>query len=283
MDIKSITNTPDLALRASQQLQLEQISALVKTLNLKSGDQFIAQVNKVSNASADERTELMKSIEITLAQLNKNLTSAAIKVLVAQLLDQKALIESPNLKLVSLHLSNPLQAGASAAAPVPLLSYTTQPLAPGQTLLMQLAANQRIQILEPISAEHLNKLLLQLDALQQQGKPMSSSLLDLMRQVQGMATRAPSAATAQAAISESLRELLPIKDRGQDLLGVLPKINQFIQQLPLGARSDWISSGLQSALKTLNSHLRVQEQLSNPKALALMLDNNGQRFEQKLA
>lgn len=283
MDIKSITNTPDLALRASQQLQLEQISALVKTLNLKSGDQFIAQVNKVSNASADERTELMKSIEITLAQLNKNLTSAAIKVLVAQLLDQKALIESPNLKLVSLHLSNPLQAGASAAAPVPLLSYTTQPLAPGQTLLMQLAANQRIQILEPISAEHLNKLLLQLDALQQQGKPMSSSLLDLMRQVQGMATRAPSAATAQAAISESLRELLPIKDRGQDLLGVLPKINQFIQQLPLGARSEWISSGLQSALKTLNSHLRVQEQLGNPKALALMLDNNGQRFEQKLA
>ncbi|MFC3115607.1 flagellar hook-length control protein FliK [Cellvibrio fontiphilus] len=283
MDIKSITNTPDLALRASHQLQLEQISALVKTLNLKSGDQFIAQVNKVSSASADERAELMKSIETALAQLNKNITSPAIKALVSQLLDQKALVETPSLKLVSLNLSNPLQTGASATAPVPFLSYTTQPLALGQNLLMQLAANQRIQILEPISTEHLNKLLLQLDAIQQQGKPVPSSLLDLMRQVQGMTTSASSAAAAQAAISQSLRELLPIKDRGQDLLGVLPKINQFIQQLPLGERSDWISSGLQNALKILNSHLRVQEQLGSPKALALMLDNNGQRFEQKLA
>lgn len=285
MDIKSIANPPDLALRANQQLQLEQISTLMKSLNLKAGDQFIGEVNKISSANTNERAELIKTIETALAQLNKNMPSPANKALVAQLLEQKALIQTPNLKLVSLNLSNPLQTPTAGAVPAPVgyLSYTAQPLAVGQNLLMQLAVNQRIQILEPIATEQLTKLLGQIQTLQQQGKTLPSSLLDLFRQFQSSENKAPSAANAQAAISQSLRELLPIKDRGQDLLSVLPKLNRFIQQLPLGARNEWISSGLQGTLKTLNNHLRVQEQLENPKGLASMLDNNGQRFEQKLA
>ncbi|HEX7762096.1 MAG TPA: hypothetical protein VF433_00570, partial [Cellvibrio sp.] len=77
MDIHSIANKSDLTLRNQQQIQIEQISALAKTLGLKTGDQFIAQVEKVTQATPAERAELVKSIEAALTQLNKNSSAPA--------------------------------------------------------------------------------------------------------------------------------------------------------------------------------------------------------------
>jgi hypothetical protein len=84
-------------------------------------------------------------------------------------------------------------------------------------------------------------------------------------------------------ISESLRNLLPKKDSGQDLLTNLPKIANFIQHMPMAERKEWLPNQIQDALKTLANHIRFSDQLSNPKLLAMTLKNNGQGFEHKLA
>ncbi len=283
MDIHSIANKSDLTLRNQQQIQIEQISALAKTLGLKTGDQFIAQVEKVTQASPAERAELVKSIEAALTQLNKNSSAPAVKAVLNQLQEQKALIQTPTLKLINLTASNPLQTAATPAVATNLLSYSTESLPLGQTLLLQLTANQRVQIIEPITQEQLNKVISLITALQNEGKPLSVSLQDLLRNVQQGSVQEQLAAKAQQAISESLRQLLPVKDRGQDMLGTLPKLTQFIQQLPPAARAEWLSNELQGALKTLANHIRLSDQLTNPKLLEMTLTNNGQRFEQKLA
>ncbi|MDO8341707.1 MAG: flagellar hook-length control protein FliK, partial [Cellvibrio sp.] len=84
-------------------------------------------------------------------------------------------------------------------------------------------------------------------------------------------------------IGETLRRLLPQKDKGQDLLATLPKITKFIQQLPLAERKEWLSSQVQQSLKTLANHIRLSDQLTNPKLVEMTLKNNGQSFEHKLA
>lgn len=284
MDINAITNKSNLSLRSQQQIQIEQVSALAKTLGLKTGNQFIAQVEKVTQASPAERAELLKSIETALTQLNKNSAAPAVKAVLAQLLEQKALAQTPSLKLINLAVSNPLQISTSATPPVPthLLSYSVEPVTVGQSLLLQLTANQRIQILEPIANEQLNKVISLITSIQSEGKALPS-LLDVLRSVQQGSVQEQLAVKAQNAISESLRQLLPVKDRGQDLLGALPKLTQFVQQLPPASRGEWLSNELQGALKTVANHIRLTDQLTNPKLLETTLNNNGQRFEQKLA
>lgn len=282
MDIKSIATTPDLFLRAQQQQQIEQISALAKTLGLKTGDQFIAQVEKVSQATPAERAELLKVIEAKLAQLNKNSAAPAVKALIAQLMEQKTLLQAPQLKLLSMTVSNPLAPQLASAPPVNLLGFGSAPAAVGQILLMQLAANQRLQILEPITSDQLNKVTDLIAKLQNEGRALPASLLTILQQPPASGVSGESGVKAQQALAESLRQLLPVKDRAQELLGTLPKLMQFLQQLPPSTRSEWLSSELQVSLKILTNHLQLKDQLSNPKLLATVLNNNGQQFEQKL-
>lgn len=285
MDINPIANKSDLPLRSQQQAHIEQISALAKSLGLKTGDQFIAQVEKVSQANPAERAELLKSIETALAQLNKNSSAPAVQTLVAQLLEQKNLAQQPNVKLISLSVSNPLQPANGAPTPTTnnLLSYGTEPVTTGQILLMQLSTNQRVQILEPITSAQLDKTMALIALLKSEGKALPASLVEVLRTIQQGSTQEALVIKAQQAISESLRQLLPLKDRGQDLLSTLPTLTQFVQQLPPASRSEWLSSELQTSLKTLANHIRLNNQLNNPKLLEMVLNNNGQRFEQKLA
>jgi hypothetical protein len=285
MDINSIANKSDLSLRSQQQIQIEQISALTKALGLKAGSHFIAHVEKVTQANPAERAEILKSIETALTQLNKNSSAPAVKAVLAQLLEQKALAQQPNVKLVSLTASNPLQTSSSTPTPpaTNLLSYSTAPVTVGQTLLMQLTVNQRVQLLEPITSEQLGKVMSLITSLKSDGKTIPDSLLEVLRNVQQRGSQEQLTVKAQQAIGESLRQLLPLKDRGQDLLGTLPKLTQFVQQLSPASRSEWLSSELQASLKTLANHIRLNDQLNNPKLLETVLNNNGQRFEQKLA
>lgn len=285
MDINPIANKSDLPLRSQQQAHIEQISALAKSLGLKTGDQFIAQVEKVSQANPAERAELLKSIETALAQLNKNSSAPAVQTLVAQLLEQKNLAQQPNVKLISLSVSNPLQPANGAPTPTNnnLLSYGTEPVTTGQILLMQLSTNQRVQILEPITSAQLDKTMALIALLKSEGKALPASLVEVLRTIQQGSIQEALVIKAQQAISESLRQLLPLKDRGQDLLSTLPTLTQFVQQLPPASRSEWLSSELQTSLKTLANHIRLNNQLNNPKLLEMVLNNNGQRFEQKLA
>ncbi|HEY8939452.1 MAG TPA: flagellar hook-length control protein FliK [Cellvibrio sp.] len=316
MDLGSINEK---LLHNVQRTQIEQIALISKSLGLKIGSQLLAQADKVTQATPDERAQILKNIDATLAQLNKNSAAPATKALISQLVEQKQLLQDPALKLVNLNLSPTLAAGTTStptpgaqnAAMQNLLTYTNQPIQTGQTLLLQLTDSSRLQILQPLTKTQMESLV---QLLQAQGVNLT-----LPTEASNQATNSPRLApltitkelatqiakldlgklladntiskqsttvineNARTAISESLRSLLPHKDSGQDLLSTLPKVAQFIQQLPLAQRKEWLPNQIQDALKTLANHVRLSDQLSNPKILAMTLGNNGQGFENKLA
>lgn len=311
MELSSIT---DKLVQNAQRAQIEQIMAITKVLGLKVGSQFLADVQKVTQATPEERAQLVKSIEANLAQLNKNSAAPAIRALISELEAQKNIAQTTTVKLVTLSINTPAPVNSGAPTttipPVPLttnlLTYTNQPLQVGQTLLMQLSEGQRLQLLQPLTKAEIatfNALLqagnLQTattNATQAQANPAStnnlvnSPLATLLNN--GITKENLSAVLEQnklatvkttEVIGETLRRLLPQKDKGQDLLASLPKITQFIQQLPLTERKEWLSSQVQQSLKTLANHIRLSDQLTNPKLVEMTLKNNGQSFEHKLA
>lgn len=300
-----------------QRAQIEQIVAISKSLGLKIGSQFLALAEKVSQATPEQRAEMMKAIDQSLAQLNKSSGAPATQALIAQLNQQKQWLQEPGLKLVNLGLSTLV---TNPNSPPNLLTYTNQPLQTGQPLLLQLADGGRLQLLQSMNQAQFNSLV---NALRTQGieltqlvtgqvpgkntpgaagisplspapstallKEINSKLagIDIQQLLVSKDASPPKGAgindTHQTVVSESLRQLLPQKDSGQDLLASLPKVIQFIQQLPLAQRKEWLPATLQDALKSLANQIRTQHQLSDPKQLAVTLRNNGQTFENKLA
>lgn len=314
MELSSIT---DKLAQNLQRAQIEQIMSITKVLGLKVGSQFLADVQKVTQATPEERAQLVKSIEANLAQLNKNSAAPAIKALISELEAQKNIVQTPGVKLVTLAVNTPATATPSVPAtpipPVPavatLLTYTNQPLQIGQTLLMQLSEGQKLQLLQPLTKAEIAtfNVLLQTGNLQTTTTPnttqantnpvntnnlihsqlATSALLNngITKENVSVVLEQNKLATMKTteAIGETLRRLLPQKDKGQDLLASLPKITQFIQQLPLAERKEWLSSQVQQSLKTLANHIRLSDQLTNPKLVEMTLKNNGQSFEHKLA
>lgn len=284
MDASSINET---LLKGLQHAQLEQVNTLSKILGLKIGSELMANVQKMTEASPEEREIILKQIQANLAQLNKNSTAPAVKALITQLLDQQQLLQSPTLKLVTLQLLG------NNLATDKLLTYTDKSLALGQQLLLRLVDGQKLVLLQPAtplttnssvptpaSTTDISKLAALLSATHLgkggEGKPLSvTPPLNPTPNLNDKITA--------LAISDTLRNLLPKKDQGQDLLVALPKITQFIQQLPLNERNQWLSSNLQQALKTVADHLRAPAQLTNPKLLAMVVNNSGVEFEKKIA
>jgi hypothetical protein len=315
MELSSVT---DKLVQNIQRAQIEQIMTITKVLGLKVNSQFLADVQKVTLATPEERAQLVKSIETNLAQLNKNSAAPAIKALISELEAQKNIAQTPGVKLVTLAVNTPAAAAipsvpATTIPPAPvattLLTYTNQPLQIGQTLLMQLSEGQRLQLLQPLTKAEIATFnaLLQTGNLQttttsnttqtNSNPAITNSLINSQLTTSTLLnngiTKENVAAVIEQnklitiktteAIGETLRRLLPQKDKGQDLLASLPKITQFIQQLPLADRKEWLSSQVQQSLKTLANHIRLSDQLTNPKLVEMTLKNNGQSFEHKLA
>lgn len=287
MELSSIT---DKLVQNVQRAQIEQIMAITKVLGLKVGSQFLADVQKVTQATPEERAQLVKSIEANLAQLNKNSAAPAIKALINELEAQKNIAQTPGVKLITLSINTPTGINPSIPATTnfptslttTLLTYTNQPIQMGQTLLMQLSEGQRLQLLQPLTKAEVatfNALLQTITTTTAANIAISTgdspSVLLEQNKIATIKTT--------EAIGETLRRLLPQKDKGQDLLASLPRIIQFVQQLPIAERKEWLSSQVQQSLKTLANHIRLSDQLTNPKLVEMTLKNNGQSFEHKLA
>lgn len=288
MDAGSINET---LLKGLQQAQFDRVTALSKVLGLKIGSELMAEVQKITDASPEARAQLLKQVDENLAQLNKNSAAPAVKALISQLLDQRQLVQNPQLKLVALQLlGNNLITNQ-------LLTYTDKPLTLGQQLLLRLVDGQKLVMLDalnPATATTTSTASLPLTSSSDISK--LAALLSATGYLKEPDTKPPlntQAANTQnqlldnkiytQAMSDTLRNLLPKKDQGQDLLTALPKITQFIQQLPMNERSQWLSSNVQQALKTVADHLRSPAQLTNPRLLAMVVNNSGIQFEKKIA
>jgi hypothetical protein len=284
-----------------QRVQFEQVALIGKTLGLAPGSQFLAKAQSVTQTSPAERAEIIKSIDASLAQLNKNSAAPATKALINQLTEQKNLLQNAAIKLVNLDI-NPQSVSRpnAATSPLPnLLTYTAQPVHSGQALLLQLTEASGLRMLQPLTQTQLDAVI---KFLQSNGIDLAQtritnpamakalavqiSKLDLSALLEtGAAGKKspPITEATRAAITETLRNLLPQKDSGQDVLASMPKIAQIIQQLPVAQRKEWLSSHIQDALKTLANQIRTSDQVTNPKLLAAALANNGQTFENKLS
>ncbi len=313
MDLGSINEK---LLSNIQRTQIEQVALISKTLGLKIGSQFLAQVQQITQATPAERAGIIKAIDATLAQLNKSSSAPATQALISQLTEQKKLLQEPAIKLASLNVTPQLLAATPTATSSNtvlqnLLTYTNLPLQTGQTLLLQITEGSRLQLLQPLTQAQVETLVrvLQTQATQLSlpahtgntnnqanftnlSLPLTKDLIaqiakldvsKLLTQNTASGQKAATKEQARLAVTESLRALLPQKDSGQDLVANLPKIAQFIQQLPVVQRKEWLPNQIQDALKTLANHIRLSDELQNPKLLAAALNNNGQGFENKLA
>lgn len=291
MDVSNINET---LLKGIQRAQLEQAQLLSKVLGIKINEPFLAQVEQLAKASPEERAQLTEQIAKSLSQLNPNSTAPATKALINQLLAQQAMVQSGDLKLVTLNTQGINQ------QPQSLLTYTDLLLEQGQPLLLKLDINQRLVILGTLAKLGLNYAQFQAFTtieLEQYLKPLLNrqgtiaqntytapgnispvTLKNPALQISGQQQQT----NTLDALRNSIINLLPRKDLGQDLLTNMQWITQQVQKMPLQERNQWFTSELQQALKTLANHLRSPQELTNPKLLASALRNSGVYFEQKL-
>jgi hypothetical protein len=189
-----------------QQMRTEQLATLSKITGLSIGSTLMAVVEQIAPASQSQRDLLLAQNQQLLAQLQQKPLTPAIKVQIAGLLEQQQLLASPPLKLVQLQLNNRS-----------LLTYTDQPLQPGQQIPVKLDAQQR-----------LVQLFTALDARPAPGGGMPAEP-DIAIAAKAHAAVTQAKTQAQEALAEALRTLLPQKEKPQALLNLLP----LLQQLPL--------------------------------------------------
>jgi hypothetical protein len=228
-----------------QQTRAEQIATLSKLLNLSLGTSSLATVEKIAPITQPQRDLLLTQSNQILTQLNINTNNPAIKVQINNLLEQRLLLNSPLLKLVQLQVNGR-----------ELLTYTDKPVQPGQLIPVKLDTLQRLVQIAPAFDPA--------DA----GQPIKPTPEQAIQKAQ-----------TQQMLATVLRNLLPQKDKPQELFTALSQL----QQLPPTSRNQLLSSTLQQALKTVADQLRAPQQLANPKLLPMILKNSGVQFEHKLA
>ena len=237
-------------------MRTEQLATLSKITGLSIGSTLMAVVEQIAPASQSQRDLLLAQNQQLLAQLQQKPLTPAIKLQIAGLLEQQQLLASPPLKLVQLQLNNRS-----------LLTYTDQPLQPGQQIPVKLDAQQR-----------LVQLFTALDP-----RPVPNASTPAEPDI-AFATKAQSAvihakAQTQEALAEALRTLLPQKEKPQALLSLLPHL----QQLPLKQRDQLLPTNVQQALRSVADQIRSLPHLTSPKLLPMVLKNSGVQFEHKLA
>lgn len=237
-------------------MRTEQLATLSKITGLSIGSTLMAVVEQIAPASQSQRDLLLAQNQQLLAQLQQKPLTPAIKLQIAGLLEQQQLLASPPLKLVQLQLNNRS-----------LLTYTDQPLQPGQQIPVKLDAQQR-----------LVQLFTALDARPAPGGGMPAEP-DIAIAAKAHAAVTHAKTQAQEALAEALRTLLPQKEKPQALLNLLP----LLQQLPLKQRDQLLPTNVQQALRSVADQIRSLPHLTNPKLLPMVLKSSGVQFEQKLA
>lgn len=272
-------------------------AVLPKIAGLPQGQIVDVMVEKVVAITPEQRDALLKQLNEQMQQLQKAPQTPAVKAQIQQLNEQQQLLQSPQLKLVTLQLPDR-----------PLLTYTDKPVVAGQTLQVLVSQQgQRLAIVDmpaplpttpatalatatgqPPAENSLRNLLNIASSLlfpaAQDNKATSlnnASASNLVNtQLNPPANAQPLDKLAvQKALVETLRQVLPLRDVPTEIFQALP----IMQQLPGNVRQLLLPATVQQALKSFAEQLRSPAQLSNPQVIPLVLKNSGTFFEQKIA
>lgn len=197
-----------------------------------------AEVQTVTPVDNAQRQALINRLLDTLLQWQSRPDSANKTEQLARLADERALLNSPLLKLVRLMVRQE-----------PVVTYTDQPLKPGQRVPMYLSEGR----------------LWQLAAKPPTGDTGSTPPQQRLSE------------PARQALLDTLRRALPLKDQ-PDLTPQLPKI----QSLTYMQQRQLLSPTLQQALRQAAQQIRHPLQLTQPNTLRQAVENSGVQLEQKM-
>lgn len=291
MQLPPVSNPPT---ASSPLIRGDNAAVLAKIAGLPQGQIVDVMVEKVAAITPEQRDALLKQLNEQMQQLQKAPQTPAVKAQIQQLGEQQQLLQSPQLKLVTLQLPDR-----------PLLTYTDRPLVAGQTLQVLVSQQgQRLAIVDfpaPVPTVPAG-----LPATASNPLPVESSLRNLLNIASSLLfPAAPDTKTAppttvaahpltnaqpgtaqpvdnlvlQKALVETLRQVLPLRDVPTEIFQALP----VMQQLPGNVRQLLLPATVQQALKSFAEQLRSPAQLSNPQMIPLVLKNSGTFFEQKVA
>lgn len=294
MQLPPVSNPPS---ASSPLIRGDNAAVLTKIAGLPQGQIVDVMVEKVATITPEQRDALLKQLNEQMQQLQKAPQTPAVKAQIQQLNEQQQLLQSPQLKLVTLQLPDR-----------PLLTYTDKPVVAGQTLQVILSQQgQRLAIVgmpaplqttptttpatatgqQPVENSLRNLLniassLLFPAAQENKAAPLNSAPTNNLANTQSNPTanvQPLDKLALQQALVETLRQVLPLRDVPTEIFQALP----IIQQLPTNVRQLLLPATVQQALKSFAEQLRSPAQLSNPQVIPLALKNSGTFFEQKVA
>lgn len=292
MQLPPVSNPPS---ASSPLIRGDNAAVLTKIAGLPQGQIVEVMVEKVAAITPEQRDALLKQLNEQMQQLQKAPQTPAVKAQIQQLGEQQQLLQSPQLKLVTLQLPDR-----------PLLTYTDKPVVAGQTL--QVIVSQQGQRLAMVDIPALLPPTPTATPSTTTGQPavenslrnllnIASSLLFPAAQDNKATPSTPASGLAntqlnptantqpldklalQQALVETLRQVLPLRDVPTEIFQALP----IMQQLPTNVRQLLLPATVQQALKSFAEQLRSPAQLSNPQVIPLVLKNSGTFFEQKVA
>jgi Flagellar hook-length control protein FliK len=138
--VMHLTPTIDALLNRLQSTPTEQIQLLSKLLDLKIGNIFAAQAQKITHPTQEETLLLLNIINTKLTQLNKNSAAPAVQDQIKQLQELQKLLQNPNLKLVELKIVTP-------KGTQNLLTYTDQAVTIDQEVPLKINQKQQLELL----------------------------------------------------------------------------------------------------------------------------------------
>lgn len=259
---------PDTAGQLVQQLaqgRSERLAAVSQLLALGLGrsaaNSTEAQVQSVAPVTAEQRQQLVARLVDLLAQLEAKPDSADKQRQLARLGEERQLLNSPLLKLVRLEVKQET-----------LITYTDQPVKPGEHLRLYLNDNRLWQLSARLQTEaaRLQQTLNPAPRAQAPAPPASDSTLS--------AQPASASPQGRAALVEALRQALPLTDK-PELSATLPQL----ERLSLPQQRQLLPTNVRQALEQLAQQLRSPPQLLQPQALRQTLADSGVQLEHKLA
>jgi hypothetical protein len=272
-----ITNLTQNLIKGLEQKNTEQLVTLSRLLHVALGKVVMASVTETAPVTPQEKDALLAKTVAALAQSNKLVSNIAqltpaLKAEITRLLDQQALIKSPELKWVTLLVNNQS-----------LLTYTDKPLTIGQTVPLQLVSPQKLMVLElpgvtDITTQKVPTIALNTPATTAIEKSVSKTENALSQSFAPINNILKNASTQQV-IANNLRHLLPHKDTPSALYTALTQW----QNIPKANQQQLVSPTLAQTLKSLAEQIRSPLQLSQPTILKQAISSSGVFFENKIS
>lgn len=272
-----ITNLTQNLIKGLEQKNTEQLVTLSRLLDIALEKIVLASVTETAPVTPQERDVLLAKTIAALLNHNKltnNITqlTPALRAELTRLLDQQALIKSPELKWVTLLVNNQS-----------LLTYTDKPLTIGQTVPLQLASPQKLVFLEMlntggINSEKIPTTLLNTASTEKFISKTDNVLSNSFNSTTNLQNNEIAKTRTQQIIADNLRQLLPHKDTPSILFKV---ITQW-QNIPRVNQHQLVSPTLEQALKSVAEQIRSPLQLSKPTILKQVMTSSGIFFENKI-